>query len=84
MRETRPHTLPILRFFFPFFFLDLRNSPFAFLPRWKTSSGPNVFRVRGPWARLINTERPDRLVRTPPLFFLLFLLFLALARNVCE
>lgn len=58
-----------------------RPSQSTILPRWKTSSGPNVFRVRGPWVRLINTERPDRLVPTPPLFFLLFLLFLALARS---
>lgn len=81
MRKTQPYTLPILRFFILFFFLDLRNSPFAFLPRWKTSSDLNVFRVGGPWARLINTKRPDRLVPTPSLFFFLFVFFLALASS---
>lgn len=81
MHETRPYTLPIRRFFFLFFVFS--TSQFAILPRWKTSSGPNVFRVRGPWVRLINTERPDRLVPTPRrLFFPLFSYSFSLSREM--
>lgn len=45
--------------FFLFFF---RSLTFTIFPCWETSAGSNVFRVRGPWVRLINTKRPDRLV----------------------
>lgn len=59
MCGTRPYTLPVLHFFFFFFF---RSLTFTIFPCWETSAGSNVFRVRGPWVRLINTKRPDRLV----------------------
>lgn len=80
MRRTRPYTLPILHSF-SFF---SRSSTFTIFPRWETSAGSNMFRVRGPWVRLINTKRPDRLVlsrrRLSPRLFSLFLLLSSLAR----